>query len=330
MSRTKIRDDTNFVVTTEQIGRLERSLLSLRRYTSGRTGTIGAIAEVQYQEILRLRAELDSALGFLEQPCDLMVSLSGPTIGQGAAPASAIAGFFTNMRAAMQAVSVYLETGLLSGRGRLPQHITQPTDFQFAGAASGSIRLKLNLPEPKTLFPEFERENTERGLKLILHTVEWTASSKGIEDLLREVDDERLTRLLLSQVQRVAPTVNGAVLSMEFSGRLTDPDQIYVLSRRSSARIRDAFKSAFEESVSVVEEGKLRSVDIDSGAFTLRQRPDDQPDLRCIIPREILSQAIDFLLDDATVAVSGELDYDKRGRATSLRVEEIYEVGGDN
>lgn len=329
MSSSRVREDTDFMVTSEQIARLERSLLSLRKSASGSPEALRTIAAVQYQEILRLRAELDTAMGFVEQPCDLMVSLRGPTIGLGVAPASVIAGFLTNMRAAMQTVTGYLKTGELSGRGRLPQDVTQPSDFQFVGATSGSIRLKLNLPEPRTLFPEYEREPAEHGLRLMLQTVEWTASTKGVEDLMGKVKDERLTRLLLSQVQRVAPSPSGAVLRMEFSGRLADPARNYVLSRSSTARIRDAFMSASERPVSVTEEGKLRSVDVDSGVFGLRQRPDDQPDLRCTIPRKIMNQAIEFLVDDATVAITGELDYDKKGRPSSLRVEEIYEVGGD-
>ena len=318
------------MVTSEKIGRLERSLLSLRKSASGSPEALEAIATVQYQEILRLRAELDTAMGFLEQPCDLMVSLRGPTIGLGVGPASVIAGFLTNMRAAMQTLTAYLKTGELLGRGRLPQSVTQSSDFQFVGATGGSIRLKLNLPEPRTLFPNYERESAERSLRLMLQTVEWTASSKGIDELVGKVKDERLTRLVLSQVQRVAPSPSGAVFRMEFSGRLVDPARSYVLSRRSTARIRDAFVSVSERPVSVTEEGRLRSVDVDSGVFSLRQRPDDQPDLRCIIPREIMTQAIELLVEDATVTITGKLDYDQKGRPSALRVEEIYEVGGDD
>ena len=329
MNRQKPHEDTDFMVTSEQIGRLERSLLSLRESASGSPEALEAIAAVQYQEILRLRAELDSAMGFVEQPCDLMVSLRGPTIRLGAAPASVIAGFLTNMRAAMQTVTAYLKTGQLSGRGRLPQDVTQVSDFQFIGTTSGSIRLKLNLPEPRTLFPELEREHTEHSLRLMLQTIEWITSTKGVEELSGKVNDERLMRLLLSQVQRVAPSPGGAVARMEFSGRLTEPTGGYILFRSSTARIRDAFKSASVTPVSVTEEGKLRSVDVDSGIFSLRKRPDDQPDLRCIINREIMTQAIEFLVEDATVAITGELDYDNKGRPSSLRAEEIYEVGSN-
>ena len=68
MKQSKVRPDTDFKVTTEQIARLERGLLSLRASNDASPKVIEAIAAVQYQEILRLRAELDAAMGFSEAP----------------------------------------------------------------------------------------------------------------------------------------------------------------------------------------------------------------------------------------------------------------------
>ena len=66
MNNPKTRNDTDFTVTLEQISRLERSLLSLRESSSASPEVLEAIAAVQYREIVRLRAELDAALGFAE------------------------------------------------------------------------------------------------------------------------------------------------------------------------------------------------------------------------------------------------------------------------
>ena len=90
------------------------------------------------------------------------------------------------------------------------------------------------------------------------------------------------------------------------------------------------FEVVTQAPVRVTEIGKLRSVDIDSGVFNLRQRPDDLPDLRCTIPRDIMTQAIEFLVEDSTVAITGDLEYDKTQRPHSLSVREIYEVGDDS
>lgn len=59
-----MRQDTDYRVTIEQIGRLERALLSMRQSADGLSDALDVIALIQYQEIARLRAELDTSLGF--------------------------------------------------------------------------------------------------------------------------------------------------------------------------------------------------------------------------------------------------------------------------
>ena len=95
MSDLKPRADTNYMVTAQQIVKLEHGLLSLRQSSKASPEAVDAIAAVQYQEILRLRAELDAAMGFEEVPSDIEVALSGPTIGIGTAPARAVSVFLT-------------------------------------------------------------------------------------------------------------------------------------------------------------------------------------------------------------------------------------------
>lgn len=329
MSDSSINREADFIVTSEQVTRLERALLSLRQSSIGSPQALQTIAAIQYQEIIRLRAELDAAMGFSEENCDLTISLGGPTIGFGIAPASAIVGFLNNFHAALQSIAVFVASGELPGNGRLPQSISRSSDFRFVGAASGSVRLKLNLPEPQTLFPQLDMEPVERSLQLMLETIEWVDSVKQVDELGDRVRDDRLLRLLLTQVQRVAPSPNGAIHRVEFFGRLVKSDMRHVLSRRSANRIRDAVDTIAAKSAAVVEEGKLRSVDMDSGVFQLRQRPNDQPDIRCRLPRGIMTQAISYLLEDSVVAVSGVMEFDNKGRPTLLIAEDIYEVRSD-
>ena len=58
------RSDTDYRVTIDQIGRLERALLSVRESPVASLDAVEVIALIQYQEIARLRAELDAVLGF--------------------------------------------------------------------------------------------------------------------------------------------------------------------------------------------------------------------------------------------------------------------------
>lgn len=328
MSDLKSRANTNYIVTAQQIVKLERGLLSLRQSSQASPEAVDAIAAAQYREILRLRAELDAAMGFAEEPCDLVASLSGPDIGIGVAPARAIADFISNLHAALQRVTAYLVIDELPGRGRMPQSVTQATEFQFTGAANGSMRLKLSLPEPGIVSPKDEFAAAGKGLILMLETVEWVASSKGIEELRVKMEDERLTRLLLSQVQRITPKPRGAVRRIAFSSRLIASSESCLLSHKSIGRIQDAIEAVSEHpiGVEVKERGRLRAGDLDKGDFSLRQRPNGQPALRCIVPKKLVAQSVNFLVHDVMVEVTGVLDYNNRGRPSSLRVYEVYEV----
>ena len=58
------RSDTDYRVTIDQIGRLEHALLSVRESPVASLDAVDVIALIQYQEIARLRAELDAVLGF--------------------------------------------------------------------------------------------------------------------------------------------------------------------------------------------------------------------------------------------------------------------------
>ena len=69
MAKLSARPDTDFRVTIEQIGRLERGLLSVRESDSGSAESVNAIALIQYREIARLRSELDAAMGFEARDC---------------------------------------------------------------------------------------------------------------------------------------------------------------------------------------------------------------------------------------------------------------------
>ena len=326
MTIQEVRQDTNYKVTIDQIRRLERGLLAMRESAEGSPDVLNTIARIQYQEIARLRSELDVAMGFAEEASDLVVALTGPHVRFGVVPSSVIAATLNNVRGAVQSVSAYLATGQFIRRGRYPESLSRLADFEFVGAANGSVRIKLNLPEPRSLFPEYDREPIERGVQLLLQTVGWVSSNADIDELEQSTNDERLVRLLLTQVHRVIPPRNGIVQRIEFSGRLTSPGNRYTLSHTSVYRVSDALNEVSTKEARVVETGKLRSVDIDKGAFELRQRPDDRPNLPCDVAEGDLLHALEYLVQDVTVTVVGIQEFDKRGWPSRLKVEDIYEA----
>ena len=252
------RDDTDYRFTAEQIAKLERGLLALRQSDRSSPEVQGAIAAVEYREILRLRAELDAAMGFAEEPCDLIVSLSGPAIGIGTAPAKAIADTLSNLHTALLKVTAYLVTGDIPRADRLPNKIAETCEFQFIGATSGSVSLRLNLPDSLDHDSEDSQQPAKRGLQLILETVNWIGSSEGIEKLDEKIRDERLTQLLLGQAQRIAPKPNSPVRRIAFASPLIASNERCVLSYKSIGSIQATIDELSERQLRATGIGPMR------------------------------------------------------------------------
>ena len=326
MSKLKIRTDTDYRVTAQQIAKLEQGLLSLRQSSRASQEAVDAIAAVQYREIISLRAELDAAMGFDESVSDLEIALSGPTIGIGVAPSREISSYLNRLNGATRTLAEYLAATAYYDMEGQTGYASSSSEFQLVGVAAGSVRLKLSLSKPKTLFGDMELAPVKEGLRLMLAVVNWVGSKESPTELRRMVNDDLLMRILLNQVSRLTPLPNSSVNRVEFSGQLADPDTRYVLSRRTVGRIRDAAAAVRAQPQRATETGKLRTADLDSGAFTLRQRPDDKPPLRCYISREVMTQAIGYMVEDITVEVVGFLNHDRSGRPSSLSVQEVYEA----
>lgn len=80
------RSDTDYRVAIDQIGRLERALLSVRESQVGPPDEVDVIARIQYQEIVRLRAELDAALGFANGASQPNAALADCDLAQASLP----------------------------------------------------------------------------------------------------------------------------------------------------------------------------------------------------------------------------------------------------
>ena len=317
--------DTNFTVTAEQIARLEQALLSLRATADGHPEVIEAIATLQYNHILELRAELDVALGFGESVPDLVVALGGEGIGLGRAPFRLVSNTLERFYASVQNIVNFVATRDLPGRGRPTGELTRMADFQFVGVRPGSVRVMLNLQEPRSLLPEFDLEPMQVAVSHVLKIAQWASSQEDLSALRSATNDDRLTRVLLSQVQRIAPSASGQLDYIALTGHLVDSDQEVFLTRTSRKRLGDAFSELQAERNAVVtESGRLRRVDLDSGEFQLRSRPEDKPAMSCTIPRDIMAQAIGFLVEDAIVTLEGIQRFDGHGRPTNLDVTQIY------
>lgn len=325
MMRANGTSETNFAVTAEQIARLEQALLSLHESTDGAPEVIETIAAIQYSHILDLRAELDAALGFGEQTPDLVVSVGGAGIGLGTAPLSLVWNIVGRFNIALQNIVGFLMTEEAPRRGRPLQSVSRAAELQFAGVRPGSIRVMLNVHDPLELLPQFGREPLERAIGHMSQVATWASSQDEFENLRTDLHNDNLVRVLLSQVQQIAPDSDGKVEYIALSGRLVNTSKEVFLTRNSRRRLGDAFGELHAGGkASVNETGRLRQVDVDLGVFQLRDRPEDQPPLRCRVPKDLLSQALGYLVEDAMVTLEGVQELDGYGRPSILNVIQVY------
>lgn len=325
MNRVPELSDTNFAVTAEQIARLEQALLSLRESSDGAPEVIEAIAAIHYNHILELRAELDAALGFAEEVADLMISFGGSGIGLGTAPFGVISSTLAKVHYALRNVVGFVLNEEAPTRGRPTQVSTRAADFQFVGVKPGSVRVMLNIRDPHSLLGEFDREPLETAVGHVLRVARWASSNENFGSLRSALNDDGLARILLSQVRHFVPDSHSTIEYVALSGRLAHSQQEVMLTRAAGKRLGDAFSEIKgRHTMSVIESGKLRQVDLDSDLFHLRERPDDQPALRCHIPREILAQALGYLVEDERVTLEGIQKFDSHSRPATLEVTQIY------
>ena len=328
MTEPLVHQDTMPSVTIEQISRLERALLDMRSEAKGSPDILDMIALINYQEIVRLRGELDLSLGVApSHASDLVMSLQGRELGFGTAPSSVISSALGNIRNSMQSILHYLVTGRVAKKGRPPNWLSDATDFQFGGIAGGSVRMMLNLPKSRVHFNEQMQDPVHRGMELLLSTINWVSSGSEVDVLVRRVKDPQLVKLLLTQVRGVVPARNGIVEQVEFYGKLATLKGDHILMPSSAARIKEALQEITGGERRVVEHGFLRAVDKDRGVFELRGRPGNKPDISCEISSELLDRALSYFVSDTSASVEGIQRFDNYGKPTRLIVDNIYEYG---
>ena len=217
--------------TIERISRFERALLSTRYTPDAAPSVLNTTIRINYQEITRLRAELDAALGFdHDLVYDLALTLSGPKgVALGLVPLSVVAGILNDVRLAVQTVAAYLAIGRTPQRGPLPKWIRQAADLSVSEMSAGSVRIGLNIPSEFALSHPYGCEYVERSIRMILYTISWICSDATLEDFLSQVDDIVLHKLLLSETRRLIPNRDSIVECIQFSGRLVDANHAHML-----------------------------------------------------------------------------------------------------
>ncbi len=212
-------------------------------------------------------------------------------------------------------------------KGRPKEDIRRLCDFNIK-ILPGSIRIGFSFPPPytqKTLAGEYVENPVENAVKKILKGASWAVGleKKNVEKIFPK---EQERHLVLTQIDKISPSIAGKVSSVEFRGKFV-PKGAIILTKRSTERIKEAIERPVPPE-KTVEIGVIREIDLDKKHFWLRERPDGQEPLHCEYDESLYDNAKEGL--DKKVKLLGKLHLDKYKKPHYLKVERIDILGPRN
>ena len=326
-----IRNDDEYQVVREQLTRAETALESLRREVFPQNPRMYRMMSESYVDtILDLRGQVDSYLEISHVPenADLVISLQGSGVGLGRTSAALVTRFVDTFRKGLQSVVEIVESVDRPPTARRRERwIEEICDLPFVGVVPGSVKILLGEPNSQGLFKDEEKKSFSDAMDLLFQGLEWadtTRASSGDERF--EGLPEETKQSLLALLTRLLPPRSGDVEQITFGRRQsteTSSSEIStsVLTRRSRERIREKVEQLTHDLKVVELEGLIRGVDLDNQTFTLRERPDQQPDLTCEYGKELEDSVKEYL--DSRVTVAGTLETSRKTKHSKLSVDRI-------
>lgn len=306
------RDELNQAL--DRLGRLYR-ILAEYRVKYGDSRQFGLLVEAPLEELRAIHAEIDEYVGMsrvLEGSAPLWIRVVGASITGGSAPTSVLTAVLDIVRKGVQTAAEFLVSGTLSTRPTA--ELKRACDLRAVAFVPGSLQIGLELPEDVEE-PEQNDQVVVRALKSYLAAASWAASDENDEALVALFPEQRLRKLLLTEVLRLAPRLRGEVDAIELSGVYMPARRPARLTRTTRDRLRTTIaKSALERVESYT--GYLREIDLDAHSFTIRGAAEIGQDIRCTFPEELLETAKDSL--DKRVQVTGIRILDEIRRATAV------------
>jgi hypothetical protein len=188
---------------------------------------------------------------------------------------------------------------------------------QSAGRPTDSHRRDYDLTTQRFAFNSFEVAFAP-GSAATAHenedpTARYMEAGQRLEQALDWLVNESATDSdpsldMLEVLNRLVPPSQGVVSAVEISGRLLPHPAPFRLTRAEASRVRNAIARHRQRQRDLLEsEGRVRELDLDDFTFTLRERNDGQPDLRCSFI-ELLLDDVSEALGAGRVVVHGRLD----------------------
>jgi hypothetical protein len=325
-----ITTEPELVLALEQVEKLEKGLLSLRRELPKSTpGNLALLSEGPLDQIAQLQADIQEYALRTRRVDYIGMRLVGPRIHLRETPVSILTAVLDAFRKGVQAIAELEIRGQRSNRPTA--ELKRLCDFQILALAPGSLRVLMALPdEEKGLLPGADPNPASVALDDYLKAAAWAASDEDLSQIGRRFPQEHLRKALLSELQRVVPRPRGELELVEFSGPRIESISgraTVGLERATRTRLNSAIDNLVHEE-SQTHDGVLREIDLDSKTFALRN-PGALEQKQCRFEDELIDAAKEAL--DKRVQVTGlvRVDPSKRGQA-SLSVTRLEIIEDDS
>lgn len=307
-----IEDDAQLEQTRSVLGAVETSLAALRRRVEPVNAALfQAMAEDYVEDILRLRAEVDTYIGTaqaMESRAPLWLALEGPGLSASDVSSRLLSDWLDRLRKSVQSVTDFLQTRRVRTIGRPPASLLAATDLRLVALAEGSIRIGLKLP-PASIQQDVFTDETESGVsprravERLLDMALWAESEAAAlpMDIFPDHDE---AAVVADQLSFLVPSARGVVRFVSFAGSIVPSPTKIILRSAARARLRglvQVLSTVTEDEVI----GTIREIDLDAQRVILRERGPGSPDMRCLVPEDLMP-TVEALLDRA-VTVRGSI-----------------------
>lgn len=251
----------------------------------------------------------------------LRVRFAGDAVQPGKIPASAILQAGDVASKALKSVIEW--AARITTSGRPPEWLRALYHLPMQRLAYGSLDIGFSAPEiprgaqqlsllsglsPEARSPE---DLADEGWRLFRKGLEWATSTSA--EIQAESDEERLA--ILEALRHLAPASTGPITDVLVSGsKIGRLERPYRLDRDVSKKIRrtlTALKSQRDVQLRVFS-GRVRSLDLDTLVFVLRDVPDEVAEIPFVLEDE-------RLLETAREAFNQELEIKVAGRSTDSK-----------
>lgn len=308
------------------LARIEAALLALRERVAGSNRALfEAMGQDYVASIQGIRDDIDRYLGFQqiqEAATPLWMVLEGERLDSQAVSSRLLADWLGRLRKAVYNVASYLERGQVRVVGRPDARLLAATDPYVLAVRPGSIRIGVRLPPTEVqleMFPKLDEAGVPaptRALERLLAMVGWGASG-SVDPPLALFPNTDEASVLARHAATLAPSRRGDVKAVTLSGSLVPETHPLRMEADAQDRLRGLsrmLRHATRETII----GQLREIDLDARRIILRERGPGEPDVKCLLPTELIETAERLL--DRLVAATGIIYSD---RPDTLHVTEL-------